>query len=366
MKSRSITAIGALTALLAITAVTPVAASNAHAGTVYTLSNAASGNAVIAYARARDGSLTPLGTYPTGGLGSGAGLGSQGAVTLSADGRLLVAVDPGSDEITSFRVHGDGTLAVADRVASGGDHPISVAIDHGIVYAVNDGSGGDIAGFRIGWFGGLTAIRGSIQPLSSASSAPAEIAFGSEGRTLVVTEKATNRITTYQVGRDGRAGAPTWTASAGQTPFGFDVDRRGHLIVSEAAGGAAGASTVSSYRVDRTGAHVLDGPVATTETAACWVVVTDDGRFAYVANTGSGTVSGFAIDRRGDLHLLDGDGVTGVAGGAPADEALSGDNAFLYVRTGGSLHTFRVRWDGSLVDLGNTDIQPGIVGLAAD
>ena len=366
MKSRSISAIGALSALLAITAVAPVAASNAHAGTVYTLSNASAGNAVIAYHRSGDGSLSALGTYPTGGLGSGAGLGSQGAVTLSDDGRLLVAVDPGSDEITSFRVHRDGTLAFADRVASGGDHPISVTIDHGIVYTVNDGSGGDIAGFRIGWSGNLHAINGSVRPLSSASSGPAQISFGPEGRTLVVTEKATNRITTYRVGWDGRASAPTWTASAGQTPFGFDFDQRGHLIVSEAAGGAPDASTVSSYRVNRTGAHVLDGPIATTETAACWVVVTNDGRFAYAANTGSGTVSGFAIDRDGDLHLLDADGATGVSGGAPADLALSDDNSFLYVRTGGSLHAFRVLPDGSLVDLGSTSIQSGIVGLAAD
>ena len=367
MKSRSISAIGALAALMSVAAVAPVAASsNGHDGTVYTLSNGATGNAVIAYDRAANGSLSLLGTYPTGGLGSGAGLGSQGAVTLSDNGRFLLAVDPGSDEITSFRVRDNGTLAFADRIASGGDHPISVTIDGGLVYVVNDGSGGDIAGFRIDRTGDLSVIAGSIQSLSSASSAPAEIAFDPEGRTLVVTEKATNRITSYRVGRDGRAGAPTWTASAGQTPFGFDFDRRGHLIVSEAAGGAPDASTVSSYRVTRTGAHVIDGPDATTETAACWVVVTGNGRFAYVANTGSGTVSGFEIARDGSLRLLDADGVTGVAGGTPADLALSAHSDFLYVRTGASVHAFRVAWDGRLIDLGGTTVQTGIVGLAAD
>jgi 6-phosphogluconolactonase (cycloisomerase 2 family) len=252
--------------------------------------------------RAADGSLAPLGTFPTGGLGSGAGLGSQGAVTLSDDGHLLLAVDPGSDEITSFRVRRDGRLALAGRVSSRGDHPISVTIHDGLVYVVNDGGAGAIAGFKIDRAGDLSALRGSIRPLSSGASAPAQIAFAPDGDTLVVTEKATNRITTYRVGWHGRAGAPRWITSAGETPFGFAFDTRGHLIVSEAFGGATDASTVSSYRVTRLGARLLDGPVATTETAACWVVVTDDGRYAYATNTGSGTVSGFAIARDGDLR----------------------------------------------------------------
>jgi 6-phosphogluconolactonase len=366
VKLRSIPIIGALAALLAVAAVAPVAASSPHFGTVYTLSNGAGGNAVIAYTRASDGSLTPLGTFPTGGLGSGAGLGSQGAVTLSDDGRFLLAVDPGSDEVTSFRVRRDGRLAFADRIPSGGDHPISVDVHGGLVYVVDDGGAGNIAGFRIDRSGDLSAIAGSIRPLSSAASAPAQIAFSPNGRVLVVTEKATDRITTYAVGWNGRAGAPHWIASAGQTPFGFDFDRRGHLIVSEAYGGAPDASTVSSYRVTRFGTHVIDGPVATTETAACWVVVTSDGRYAYAANTGSGTVTGFAIAGDGDLRILDADGATGISGGAPADLALSAGSSFLYVRTGSSVHAFHVMRDGSLADLGTTTIQSGIVGLAAD
>lgn len=87
------------------------------------------------------------------------------------------------------------------------------------------------------------------------------------------------------------------------------------LIVSEAAGAAQDASTVSSYRVLRNGSlQVLDGAVPLTETAACWVAIPQNGRFAYVTNAGSGTVSGISIGRRGGLELLDEDGVTGVTG----------------------------------------------------
>jgi 6-phosphogluconolactonase len=49
------------------------------AGAVYTMTNSADGNAIEAYARAGDGSLTPDGTYPTGGDGGTLGCGHHPA-----------------------------------------------------------------------------------------------------------------------------------------------------------------------------------------------------------------------------------------------------------------------------------------------
>lgn len=352
-------------ALLGALAVAPVAAAGGNPGAVYTITNAASGNAVIAYGRSSSGGLQLLGTFPTGGLGSGGGLGSQGAVVLSDDGSWLLAVDAGSDEISSFAVAGNGRLTFADRVSSGGHHPISVTTSGALVYVVNDGGSGDIAGFQIDGQGNLTPITGSIQPLSSAASGPAEISFTPDAASLVVTEKATNKITTFAVGSNGAAGAPASVASAGQTPFGFAFDNKGRAIVSEAYGGAANASTVSSYSLTSGVATLLDGPIATTETAACWVVVANSGKFAYASNTGSGSVSGYSIANNGDLTLLDTNGVTGVTGGAPSDMALSGNGKFLYVRVGSAFHSFAVGNDGRLSDLGSITVQAGIVGLAA-
>lgn len=365
MKFRSIPLVGALVALLTVFVAAPAAAAGSTAGAVYTLTNSAAGNAVIAYSRSSGGSLSPLGTFATGGLGGPGVGGGQGAVTLSGDGHWLLAVNAGSDEITSFAVGADHRLAFADRVWSGGDHPISVTIGTGLVYTVNDGGSGNIAGFSISPTGALSAIPGSIQPLSSSSSGPAEISFTPDGGVLVVTEKATNRITTYAVGGNGAAGAPSSVASAGQTPFGFAFDNKGHLIISEAFGGAANASAVSSYDLSNGSANLIDGPVPTTETAACWVVVTNNGKYAYASNTGSGSISGFAIANNGSLHLLNRDGVTGVTGGAPTDMSLSSNSKFLYARVGATLHAFRITTDGSLADLGSTTVQAGIVGLAS-
>ncbi|MEO5985560.1 MAG: beta-propeller fold lactonase family protein [Candidatus Limnocylindria bacterium] len=232
------------------------------------------------------------------------------------------------------------------------------------MYVVNDGGSGGIAGFRFDG-GQLEPISGSQQPLSSGASQPAQISLTPDARSLVVTEKGTNRITTYAVGADGAAGAPQFVTSAGETPFGFAFDKRGHLIVSEAFGGAPDASTVSSYAVTSAGSELIDGPVATTETAACWVLVTGNGKYAYATNTGSGTLSGYAIGNDGSLTLLDANGVTGVSGGSPTDLSRSANSKFVYVRTGGSLVTFVIGSHGDLTNLGTTAVGAGIVGLAS-
>jgi 6-phosphogluconolactonase (cycloisomerase 2 family) len=346
------------TALVSAPAVGADGGSRSRTGTVYTLTNEAGGNAVAAFNRGPDGALTPAGIYPTGGLGSGGGLGSQGAVVLSENRRLLLAVNAGSDAISSFRVASDGSLVLIDRVASGGDRPISVTIHNRLVYVLNAGGTGNISGFTVNAHGRLASLPNSTRPLSSSASDPAQISFNPSGRVLVVTEKATNLISTYTLRADGIASGPNPQASSGATPFGFEFDRRGRLFVSEAFGGAADASATSSYDLSRSGTlSVISSSVGTTETAACWVVVTGPGRFAYVTNTGSGTVSGYAIGRHGRLTLLDPDGVTAVTGtgSSPIDADLSHDSGFLFVLNDGSdsIEGFRVNGrDGSLTPAG--------------
>src|SRR5438034_1284028 len=83
-------------------------ASGHAVGAVYTLTNDAAGNRVVAFDQASDGTLTLEGSYATGGLGSGNGLGSQGAVVLSQGNKWLFAVNAGSNEISVFSVDPSG------------------------------------------------------------------------------------------------------------------------------------------------------------------------------------------------------------------------------------------------------------------
>ncbi|HJR35144.1 MAG TPA: beta-propeller fold lactonase family protein [Gemmatimonadales bacterium] len=339
-------------------------------GSVYTMTNAAGGNAVLIYRRAADGTLTPDASVATGGLGSGGGLGNQGGLVLADAGHWLLAVNAGSNTISVFQVGGDGSLTSTSMVASGGTLPISVTISGDLVYALNAGGSGNITGFRLDHGGGLTMIPGSTRALSGAGVGPAQIEFDPRGRVLVVTEKATNQITTYLVGPDGLASAPVVNPSNGATPFGFAFSGTGALIVSEAFGGAAGASAASSYEVNADGTlQLLSGSVPDTETAACWFVVTANGRFAYTSNTGSGSISGYAV-QQGNLSLLDADGLTGVTGPgtAPIDLALSRNSKYLYALNSGNqtIAAFAVGADGSLTAIGTVSGLPASAnGLAA-
>ena len=338
-------------------------------GQVYTMTNSSAGNVVLAYDRAADGSLNAAGSYPTGGTGTGAGLGNQGGIVV--DGRWLAVVNAGSNDVSLFRINGDGSLSLADRASSGGTTPISVTIDGNLLYTLNAGGSGNISGFTISSGGDLTSIANSTQPLSSAAAGPAQIEFAPGGAKLVVTEKVTNQITTYAVGPNGAAGAPVSTNASGTTPFGFGFTNSGFLVVSEAFGGGADASAVASYDGESNGTWSVVSPsVFTTETAACWIAITNSGRYAYTTNAGSGTVTGYAI-HRGGLTLLDANGVTGDigAGSGPSDMALSRDSKFLYVRASNPnrIVIFNVGADGSLetVSGGATGLPAGWNGLAA-
>lgn len=335
---------------------------------VYTMTNSASGNEIIEIRAGKDGSPVSN-AFSTGGLGSGAGLGSQGAVVLTENSRWLLAVNAGSNEVSVFLVRKNG-LKLMDVVDSGGEMPISLTVHGRLVYVLNAGGSGNISGFLLRHNGKLWPLSGSTQPLSNGgvgdSPQPAQVSFDPKGKFLVVTEKGTNLIDVFELDK-GIAGPPDSYPSAGMTPFGFAFDKRGHLIVSEAFGGAPDASTMSSYKVDEDSLEVISPTVATTQTAACWVVVTKDGKYAYDTNTGSGSISSFRVGKDGSLTLLDPQaGLTG-DGSSPIDMALSKNGKYLFAigATSSMVSAFEINSDGSLDHLGDVSVPAGSLGLAA-
>jgi 6-phosphogluconolactonase len=379
VKNRFVHRLSALSALaILVAAGTTLSAQNSERfsglrfrfpGAVYTMSNGADRNTILIFDRLSDGRLVGAGAVATGGTGTGAGLGNQGGLVLSGNEKWLLAVNAGSNSISVLEVRRRG-LRLVEVQPSGGVRPVSVTEHRGLVYVLNAGSD-SIVGFTLGRDGRLRPLDGSERPLSSAATDPAQIAFAPDGDVLVVTEKATNKIVTFEIGRHGLAGDARMQDSSGQTPFGFAFGKRDQLFVSEAVGGADNASATSSYDVDRHGVlTALSASVGTKQTAACWVVVTPNGRFAYVTNTGSGSISGYAIDFDGTIELLDADGRTALTGdgSAPIDMAITDGGRFLYSLNSGTntIGAFRVHSDGSLTRLPFTSGLPsGANGLAA-
>ncbi|MEO7599719.1 MAG: beta-propeller fold lactonase family protein [Opitutus sp.] len=347
-----------------------------HAGSeakaVYTQNNSAAGNSVLAYSQNPDGSLTPGGSYSTGGTGTGSGLGSQGALAITENHRWLIAVNAGSHTISAFEIRPSG-LVLSDQVWSGGKQPISVTIDQNLVYVLNAGGavGGtdNISGFYLTQKGALLPLAHSTRPLSGANVAPAQVSFAPSGDHLVVTEKGTNLIDTFAVNESGLAGWGNFTPSSGMTPFGFAFTPTGFAVVSEAFGGAAGASRLSSYEVDSTGLpEVVTASLPTGQNAACWVVVARNGHFAYVTNTASNTVSGLRVAGDGTLTLLGSGGVSAQTGATPIDAAVSANSQFLYVLNSGahSIGSYRIGAMGELTWVGDAAGLPAAaVGLVA-
>jgi hypothetical protein len=198
-------------------------------GFVYVQTNDADHNEIMVFERRADGALARLGSYLTGGKGSGAPhLPSQSSVVL-ADGHLFVS-NAGSDDITLFAVEG-GALAVVDRVASGGSAPRSVAVHGPHVYVLNTGDDPNVSAFSLE-AERLIPVPGSIRSFGAGSD-PAQVAFSPNGRTLLVTDRATDSIHAFAVDEAGIVQSLVTHPSSGATPYGY---ADGVLIVTEAAG----------------------------------------------------------------------------------------------------------------------------------
>ncbi|MGR9051282.1 MAG: lactonase family protein [Gammaproteobacteria bacterium] len=331
--------------------------------TVYTLSNAADDNEVLVFQHFEDGSMAALGHFSTGGTGTGGGLGNQGALALSKNGRYLFAVNAGSNDVSVFKVRRDG-LALLDRAPDPGSTPVSVTVDGNRVYVVNDGDD-SIFGFEFDRQGGkLLPLQQSYNKLSGDGTDPAQISFDRDGEFLVVTEKASNKITTFALDRHGLPTARHIVDSAGITPFGFAFGKRSRFFVSEAQAGDPDGATASSYELLEDGSvRLLDGEVAVGQTAACWLATTPDGRVAFTADTPADAISSFRIDAFGHLALLE---TRAAEESRPRDLAVSPDGRTLYTLNGGdaSIGVYRIRTAGALEKVENlTGLPAGITGL---
>lgn len=330
-------------------------------GDVFTLTNAKSGNAVLRYHRLANGTLQFAGSFPTGGTGSGDGINGAGH-TVQMSGSFLFASDAGSNDIAAFSVSSAG-LQLIGRFSSHGTEPASIAIHDNLLYVLNAASN-SITGFTINSSGALHVINGSEQSLTgSASDDPVDLRFGSGGATLISPLKLANTLDVFTLA-NGRAGAAVAHPSAGVEPFGMDVTSNGHIVDSEAGGGAAGASTASSYDLSSNGTlTTISAAVPNHQGASCWLAFTPDQTFAYIADTGSSTLTAYTVAGDGSIALANASGAvaTEPAGSAPADIGVSADGQFVYVINGGT-HTI-----GAFHRVGGGALQPvqPVTGLPA-
>jgi 6-phosphogluconolactonase len=155
-------------ALLTAVETAVAAVQGSESGMVYVMTNKTKANSVLVYQRATDGTLTFVQESPTKGLGTGATqdpLMSQGALTLCPGGKVLLAVNPASGELSAFRVTAAG-LELGSKVLSGGAFPVSVTASGGFAYVVNQLGIPNISGFTVNISGQLQPIPNSTRELA--------------------------------------------------------------------------------------------------------------------------------------------------------------------------------------------------------
>jgi 6-phosphogluconolactonase (cycloisomerase 2 family) len=353
-------------------------------GMVFVQSNDPKRNSILAFRRAADGKLTAAGEYPTGGRGGAQKdnpfdpLASQESLVFDRPHQLMIAVNAGSNSVTTFRVR-DGRLTHPRTVKSGGDFPASIAISGKTVYVLNAGGTTNVTGFRL-THDGLRRLPGSTRKLGITNAAvplftdsPPQVGFSPDGRHLLVTTKSKNTIEVFAATHEGMLSAkPVTTTSTGDVPFSFVFDPAGHLLVTEAA-----KSGVTSYALRRNGTlDVITPSVESGQQVLCWIARA--GKFFYGTNPGSSTISLYTVDGRGKVSIGGKDGVIAAAGGpeavadvaaaasamekdpdaapakapgaGPIDLAATADGTLLYVQNtlAGTIEGFRVGANGEL------------------
>jgi sugar lactone lactonase YvrE len=361
-------------------------------------------NQVVMYHRADDGSLALVGSFDTGGQGSGPGvrfagdgLGAANSVTLSQNSKLLFVTNAGSNTLSMFRVHTD-RLELLQVVATGDGSPShrfpnSVTQFGNLVYVLNAADEGSITGFRLKG-NHLVPLPGSTRTLNANGAVtptggyppdalydPVQVAFTPDGSKLVVSIKDSNPILETPVPGPGRVlvwsvdrhGLPSddyrQTDFANRGPFGFEFDRDGNIVIALFTGGSVEAvpgvgdaltAAAGSYRINEDGSlTALTATAPDHQLDTCWVV--NNGVYAYGANYTSNTISSWKINEDGTLTLLEAVAgtvdLTGAAqpqGPTPLDARISPDGETLYdvLPGAGRVAAWHINEDGTLTKLG--------------
>jgi hypothetical protein len=336
-------------------------------GAVFVQTDDPAGNAVAVYNRNPGGTLSPAGSYATGGNGGVLQgsvvdhLASQNSLVYDAQVGELFAVNAGSNTVSAFDVDGD-RLHLRQVISSGGTFPASIAVHGDLVYVLNSTGGGQIQGFRLVGDGSLAPIAGSGRSLGLDAAAtpqyvttPGDVAFSPDGSQLLVTTKAnTNAIDVFGVDRFGVPSAtPVVNSEPGDVPFALAFEGADQVDVGE-----AGTNAVGSFALHGNGTLTPLSSVPTGGAATCWLVA--DGPVLFAGNAGSAAESSVLATWSGALSLA----ATTSTDPGTVDAATSPDGRYLYVQTGASgiVDEFAVGFGGSLAEVGSVTVANAVGG----
>jgi 6-phosphogluconolactonase (cycloisomerase 2 family) len=332
---------------------------------VYTITNPNGANAIAAYERnTQTGELTFRATYVTGGRGSGSIIDTQSPLVVNAEGTFLYAVNVASNDISVMAIRQNGALEIVGVFASRGVEPSSLALNGDLLYVANKGDGAtppNYTGFRVNADGTLGRIKRRVE--LNIGDNPTQILFNKAGDMLIGLRFGGRIVDCFTVVRQNGRLRPLAQLNNQTGPFAgaFNPVNDSQLIVSDARLPGAVSYSVSGQGVVNQITAVRNAP----NRAACWIAIHNNGVYAWVANTGTNTLSLYTINGDGSLNLI-GDHSTLAFGRAPFEIVLDRNGQFLYeLNTGAgnqSIHVLRVTGgttDGGLADVATVSLPAG-------
>ncbi|MES2130340.1 MAG: beta-propeller fold lactonase family protein [Pseudomonadota bacterium] len=325
-------------------------------------------NMIVHMVRAADGSISIKNRAATGGMGlngvkpgttapTGNSLVSQNSVMVSPDKTTLFAVNAGDSSVSVFSIDqatGDLTLKKSTKLL--GNEPTSLAYRNGFLYVMFQMGANQLGSYAVQADGSLSQL--GLQNLPQTGTTPTQVVVSPDGNFIVVSAgTSSNMVVSYPMNKDGSLGSPVTNTAGINTPFAGAFAANTVYLSSDIMGKA-----LASYSFTNAGALNLIGSVASGEGAPCWLVVTPNGKYAYVGN-GAGSVSSYSVSASGTLTLLNAKAAF-EAGPAPGANSVSGDSwvsadgKFLYADYLGDdkVVAYAINADGSITKLNEVAI----------
>jgi 6-phosphogluconolactonase (cycloisomerase 2 family) len=263
------------------------------------------------------GALAQVGASLTGGTGEAnptQKLGpndSDKEVIASGDGKLLFAVNQGSDSIAVFHIKRDGSLSKIGTYDSYGVQPVSLALadDHLIVTNRGDALQGatattaaNITVFNVRQDGSLKHVNNSTVNFPIGLS-PSQVEVSTDGKFVFAdnfaipgtTPPLANTLESFRITNKGQLesvpGGLATADVAAPTLLGIATHPSKPIIY----GGLVAGAQVAVFTYDKKGALTFVRAVGDLGGGPCWSTVSSNGKFLYIANTGTNSVAVYSL-----------------------------------------------------------------------
>lgn len=191
------------------------------------------------------------------------------------------------------------------------------------------------------WAYTVSLSNGALSQIGSAQRTggfPFAIALSPSLNTLYVDNSSSQTVSAYSISSGGGLTAAGASPKTGPAPMGMAIDPAGkHLFVAnQGSFNLTQPGTISAFSINGTTLTPVAGSPFSTElpgdvtgSGPVAVVVSASGKFLYVANNFTGTVTGFTISSSGVLTPFPTPPY--IVGTSPAGLAITPGGAFLYV-----------------------------------